>query len=1093
LPIRDFLNLSQIRQATSPDELLKRLQLGAQALSVQFSEEFEPEWRERAGKWGISYNPNTRVLSAPTWAIRSNFESPEAIKELWGGQRPGADRITRLARAVQAHELAEAFYLEQYGATHPRFSSHVARDVIRAEIGVAAQMGKQTLFDMLKFRQVELDYMQQSGRFNPSFSPPRFTTYKTDMLRIMQDVRNWAGKQSGTTFSQQQLAELNKNIISNFSDLPIHRYYTSMSKRRIGKIGLGMAAIAAGYYSLFSGSDDQSNVVQGMQEGGFASQLRKLETDFGSGYQGQEGPSSSTATNMAFGAVLGGAAGFGMSRMQAQAIIEEDLSAYPRLQELRKMGARGGFALYAPEFTEIQQIRKRMPWWSRLDPQMYNPIEAMKILKTPEELLRFKGVAYLHEPPNFSEEIWKQALRSKNILGMFEPEVGTNKLATYEWLSERLGGDQLASRIHPHTVGFDRLPIVPSAHRSTLLAEIKKLNQEWPLIIKHAEGSLQKDVYLNVANIPDEALDDMLKNPKDWVAQAKLDLADEFRVVTVGDKPVFTVHRWGTERMKPFTEFAKKIPGLGRVLEANRFPENLFGVRDEELRGRLETFASKVSKQLPYEVGAFDIGLTTEGQLKVIEAQRYFGTIRNPLVIERMTQTLTGGPSFYGRLARGMGAVGAGILVGAGMAALLSSDTNTAEITSDPKFILAENKNFDGFWEDGIAAQLRKANTPFGSGVNQFKVLRGLVRGALQQSKGAGQKIRQKIIERVVTPFKEGMRESMGAPATFEEALRRGKQVSVLGEGLYAESSLMRTVFQGQEYQYVRKRLLPDARKRVEEMIRNPRGRYEPGATDLMGRAEVPLETWRRYLRGLNLETEANVMRRIEDLNIAPKVYASSRREIFMEYIPHKTLGKAIMDGDDVTQGIMQIRKAMGRLSEEHKIWNLDPTEFNIMFDPKNKKAFWLDWGLAERYARYGFKAPQATTRMHQVFGTYLKRARGRVVSKSAATVVPSGGATVGAVPAARTQATVDLMGPTQRLEGATVRAMPVGENTAAREAAALAKTVRRAEAFRGHQAALWDAAHNGGQKHTTSYARRLAQARDPLGQMHDPLGVTKR
>lgn len=52
------------------------------------------------------------------------------------------------------------------------------------------------------------------------------------------------------------------------------------------KLGAGVAgAIALGGY-LWSGSDDEYNYIEGMRHGGFAGDLRKFNTDFGSGWQG---------------------------------------------------------------------------------------------------------------------------------------------------------------------------------------------------------------------------------------------------------------------------------------------------------------------------------------------------------------------------------------------------------------------------------------------------------------------------------------------------------------------------------------------------------------------------------------------------------------------------------------------------------------------------------------------------------------------------------------------------------------------------------------------------------------------------------------
>lgn len=63
------------------------------------------------------------------------------------------------------------------------------------------------------------------------------------------------------------------------------------------------AALTTGYY-LFSGHDDDYNTIEGMSELGLAAQQRKILTDFGSGYQGEEDKGSSKLSKfMAYYAV----------------------------------------------------------------------------------------------------------------------------------------------------------------------------------------------------------------------------------------------------------------------------------------------------------------------------------------------------------------------------------------------------------------------------------------------------------------------------------------------------------------------------------------------------------------------------------------------------------------------------------------------------------------------------------------------------------------------------------------------------------------------------------------------------------------------
>ena len=58
-----------------------------------------------------------------------------------------------------------------------------------------------------------------------------------------------------------------------------------VSRVPLGRIGIGLG-IAVGINSLFSGFDDEYNTIEGLRHEGMAGQLRKLNTDFGSGWQG---------------------------------------------------------------------------------------------------------------------------------------------------------------------------------------------------------------------------------------------------------------------------------------------------------------------------------------------------------------------------------------------------------------------------------------------------------------------------------------------------------------------------------------------------------------------------------------------------------------------------------------------------------------------------------------------------------------------------------------------------------------------------------------------------------------------------------------
>ena len=130
---------------------------------------------------------------------------------------------------------------------------------------------------------------------------------------------------------------------------------------------------------------------------------------------------------------------------------------------------------------------------------------------------------------------------------------------------------------------------------------------------KISEDRTKKGIYLDWTKASDAEKKSVQDNLSDWFVEEKLDLVDEFRVVTIGDKPVFTKHRWGSPGVKKFTD-TTKLPSI----------ENAVNVSDDTLRARVNDFAEKVSAETGLLTTGMDIGLTRDGELFLIELQEHY-------------------------------------------------------------------------------------------------------------------------------------------------------------------------------------------------------------------------------------------------------------------------------------------------------------------------------------------------------------------------------------------------------------------------------------------------------------------------------------
>ncbi len=458
-----------------------------------------------------------------------------------------------------------------------------------------------------------------------------------------------------------------------------------------GKTGIGLgvlALLAIKPLQYFSGKDDNWNTIEGLRHGGIAEKKRRELTDFGSGYQDDDN-SSSLVGGTAF-AALGG--GVGYAAMYPWSINKIDLEKYPRLAAMRKVGSKRGMKIISSSMAAAiggEEYNRRSRFHKAVGHVLFGEIEPVRSV---EDVRGYAGVAYYHgaSPIRASQPV------SPLMANWGEWDIGVDKLKTWNYMKERNAqgnyADTLAGSEFYSGAGKDAR--LSDAGRKF----IEEAGGVENLVVKRNVSSLGEGVWTNAAKMPKDVAEEMLRNPGDFHLQKRIELANEFRVITAGDKAVYSAHRFGTENFKKAGDWLSKnvpnIPGIGKL----RWNENLQPVLDTDVRNRLHAFAENAAKDLPYEIGAFDIGMTKEGTFKIIEAQRSFGSITNPIVSRRIRNVITGKP--------GMAGVAAGVIgAAAGLAAygiIWGKDD--------------AHNTIEGLSHKGEAGANRKNNTDFGSG-----------------------------------------------------------------------------------------------------------------------------------------------------------------------------------------------------------------------------------------------------------------------------------------------------------------------------------------------------------------------------------------
>lgn len=478
-----------------------------------------------------------------------------------------------------------------------------------------------------------------------------------------------------------------------------------------------LTAFGGSSESTFSGKDDKYNTIEGLSHKGVASQLRKENTDFGSGYQGdrnQEPPENNFSTSInVFGATLG--ASYGAYKL-AFPWSEKDINKYERLKKMRAVGTNHGFKMFSPSITDTERFSKKDKvlhklLWSDLD-----PVSGLN------NLTGFKGVLYVQS----GEYLDRNKPTSPLIANWGNWDIGVDKASTWEHLQQ-----QGKSDLHVPTIlgrdfyKADKTGITPEGQ-----AFIEDAGGLKNIVVKRRNAARGAGVWLSAADLPSEISESLFRDPNDFLLQKKLDLAQEFRVTTVGDMPVHSAFRYGSKNVRELGEKLgfESVASQNLSYKAGRVSpfEVLEPILNPKLKTSLEEFATRASQAMPYEIGALDIGLTKSGEFKIIEAQRQFGNISNPLVSKRVLNAVTGGSGIFGK------AIATGFVASALTYGLFSGkDDNYNTI--------------EGLGHKGIAPHLRKENTDFGSGVDIAKATRraerlykSTIRGLLKEKGHSG-------------------------------------------------------------------------------------------------------------------------------------------------------------------------------------------------------------------------------------------------------------------------------------------------------------------------------------------------------------------
>lgn len=412
------------------------------------------------------------------------------------------------------------------------------------------------------------------------------------------------------------------------------------------------------------------------------------------------------STNLAMGVITGLAT---YSTLYPWKINEIDLTKYPRLAALQKAAKEGIRTLSAEGLTE--ESVKDLSFMTKEKSAFFFSYGTLRPVEK-KNLGSFSGLVYIQsgEYSNLPE--------GKTYANLGNWNIGVDKVETWEYLNKKGVSD-----IHAPSVTGSDFYIREQGKIKGLSEKAKEFIERHKglenLVLKHRKAARGEGVWIGLDKVPGDIAERFARNPEEYLVQAKLNLAEEFRVVTVGDKAISATYRYGSPEVRKlavklgFESVAEKTTNkVGRVSPFEVI-QPYFG---EQRQGLLD-FAEKASRELPYEIGALDIGLTKEGKFFVIEAQRQFGNISNPMISSRMKEILTKKMSPYSMAVVGI----AGIVGVKGLGSLFGSESSEKKekLTKPVNKISGKDDDYntiEGLNEKGLAAKLRKQNTDFGSG-----------------------------------------------------------------------------------------------------------------------------------------------------------------------------------------------------------------------------------------------------------------------------------------------------------------------------------------------------------------------------------------
>lgn len=355
------------------------------------------------------------------------------------------------------------------------------------------------------------------------------------------------------------------------------------------------------------------------------------------------------STRIAAGALT--ATGGGLLAWRASQIYgtpAEDLSKYPRLAELRKVGSREGFYIVSKDLSGRSKL-----------------VFGNKVVGGPEELPKnFKGIIWDYESfpgedvyESFTKHIEDKKILEQQIVNRASIRIGNDKWSTFEHFR-----DQGLDWMHPESIVIEGKP-----DPVDLLGKAKALWGAENVVIKDKLTALQRGVWFHKDwQGNSKLLESIYFNPEEYMFQKKFDnMVAEFRTITVGGKQVFAAHRFGPSQVQSLIkDLEAKKPKIANFIKKHHLQENIFPVMDKKIIKSLSEFSEKAGAALPkgVEIMAWDIGMNSEGKFTIFEGQRIFGTVKHPLAREAIEEAIVG------RKPKGkMGMIAAGVLLGGGL------------------------------------------------------------------------------------------------------------------------------------------------------------------------------------------------------------------------------------------------------------------------------------------------------------------------------------------------------------------------------------------------------------------------------------------